>query len=1050
MSYLPLRHRLLASTVASGVLLFTSSAVAQTKTVAAATTDEDVGTIVVTGSLISNPNLTRAAPVNVTTSEELNLRQTNVAEELLRDLPGAVPSIGSAVNNGSGGAAFTDLRGLGSFRNIVLLDGVRIVPSALGGQVDLNNVPLALVDRVEVLTGGASTTYGADAISGVVNFVTKQNFSGIELSAGNQLTEKGDGNFFRTDLTIGGNFADGKGNAVFSIGYQNSDPVYQGDREFGAFQLDSFTGAVSGSGTSVPSRFSGTRPLGAMGVPNIVPQSFDPVTGKLISTGGGAANGGVRQINTAGQAVGTFNLFNFNPYNVYQTPFTRYNIYGAAKYDVNDGLEFYTRGLFSKNIVSTIVAPSGSFGAAVSIPLSNPYLPAALRSQFCAFNVAPIANSPVLDAKGNPVASGQVTYTPRFTPTECAAAAIATDPKDPNYRTVTATLNRRLVEGAPRQSNFITQLFDYRAGLRGNISDALKYDVWGAYGESDNRQQITGYVLTSRLRNAVLATNRTTCLSDASGSPPANCVPVDIFGQAGAITPAQVAYLSAASSTGIKSSLAQAHGTVSGDFGVAVPSAKDPVSFAVGGEYRRYTATQDADVAAQTPGELGGFGGAITPFHGGYDVYEAFGELIAPLVQDKPGFETLQVSGGVRYSSYKVFAAGSPSYKATTYKGEAIWEPVRGFKLRGGYSRSVRAPNIAELFTPVATGLTNLSLDPCAGAAPSGNANLRAICLAQGAPAGTIGSINNPTAGQANITAGGNPNVKPETSVSYTIGGVLQPSFVPGFAASIDYYHIKVKDAITVPTPSDLINNCFSNISASGAASTACALIRRNPITGALDGDPATTPGLYGALTNQGVLLTDGIDVILNYRRDIGFAKLALSFNGNYTFRSKFKSNEFDPASLDRECVGLYSTNCSAVSGSIQPKFSWSQRTTLSFTSLDLSLLWRHIDKVAQEPDDIVNGNGPAYQGPVVSGDGTNFGTRDFQHIKAYDYFDFTGRVTVNDRLDLTLTVQNLFNRQPPIVGTNVGATAFNSGNTFPSTYDTLGRRYAIGARLKF
>ena len=578
----------------------------------------------------------------------------------------------------------------------------------------------------------------------------------------------------------------------------------------------------------------------------------------------------------------------------------------------------------------------------------------------------------------------------------------------------------------------------------------MKYDLWGAYGESDNRQTLTGFVLTSRLRNAVLATNTATCLPDASGTPPTGCVPADIFGQQGAITPAQIGYLTANSATAVKSSLAQVHGTITGDFGVAAPGAKDPISFAVGGEYRRYKASQEADVASATPGELGGGVGSVTPFKGGYDVYEAFGELVAPLVEDRPGFKTLQVSGGIRYSSYKVFAADDPSYNTTTYKGEALWEPAGGIKLRGGYSHSVRAPNISELFTPVATGLTNLSLDPCAGAAPSGNANLRAICLAQGAPAGTIGSINNPTAGQANITTGGSPNVKPEKSDSYTLGVVLQPLFVPGFSASVDYYHIKVKDAITVPTPGDLIGSCFGAVTAASAASVACTLIRRNPITGALDGDPATTPGLFGALTNQGQLLTDGIDVVANYRRDIGFARLALSFNGNYTFRSKFKSNQTSATSLDRECAGFYSTNCSAVSGSILPKFAWSQRTTFSFDRFDVSLLWRHIDKVVQEPDDKINGNGPAFQGEVFDGNGRSFGVRDFQRIKPFDYFDLSARVDVLKNLELTLTVQNLFDRQPPLVGTNIGATTFNSGNTFPSTYDTLGRRYAMGARVRF
>ena len=302
-------------------------------------------------------------------------------------------------------------------------------------------------------------------------------------------------------------------------------------------------------------------------------------------------------------------------------------------------------------------------------------------------------------------------------------------------------------------------------------------------------------------------------------------------------------------------------------------------------------------------------------------------------------------------------------------------------------------------------------------------------------------------------------NVKPEKSDSYTIGGVIQPTFFSGFSLSVDYYHIKVKDAITVPTPGDLVSACFGPapyaVSAAAASSTACTVIRRNPTTGALDGDPATTLGLFGGLSNQGQLLTDGIDIIANYRRDIGFAKLALSFNGNYTFRSKFKSNQFDPASLDRECAGYYSPNCGFAIGQIQPEYSWSQRTTLSFADFDVSVLWRHLAPASQEPDDAVNGNGPAYSGPTPSAArlgiaAGSYGNYNFGKIKAYDYFDFTGRVSVMTNLDLTFTVQNLFNRQPPQVGNTVGTTSANSGNTYPSSYDALGRRYGIGARLKF
>ncbi|MFL6738716.1 MAG: TonB-dependent receptor, partial [Sphingomicrobium sp.] len=272
--------------------------------------------------------------------------------------------------------------------------------------------PLALIERVDAQTGAAVTTYGADAITGVVNFITRRDFAGVEASASEQITERGDGNFMRVDLTMGANFDDGRGNAVLSVGYQESDAVYQGARDFSRVQISSYTGGATGSGTAVPSRFSGLRDI-------------NNATCALAS-----ANQGTSQINWGGDpntgcigyaGTGTYASFNFNPYNVFQTPFKRYNIYGAAHYEVSDAVEVYARGLFSKNNVKTIIAPSGSFGGSIDINLNNPFLPAGLRNQFCAFDVEPGAG-----------------YTPRFTQAECDAAALATGPGDAAYRVVGA------------------------------------------------------------------------------------------------------------------------------------------------------------------------------------------------------------------------------------------------------------------------------------------------------------------------------------------------------------------------------------------------------------------------------------------------------------------------------------------------------------------------------------------------------------------------------------------------------------------------------------
>jgi iron complex outermembrane recepter protein len=1001
-----------AAPAAIGLALLSTSAFAQDA--ADDATEEADAPIVVTGSLIRNPNLEQANPVNVTTADTIELKQANLAEEVLREIPGVVSNIGSSVNNGNGGSSYVDLRGLGSNRNIVLLDGNRIVPADLQGRVDLNNIPLALVGRVDALTGSAVTTYGADAITGVINFITKKDFAGVDLSVSDQITQKGDGNFLRADLTVGANFEDGRGNAVLSIGYQESDPIYQGDRDFSVFGIDSYTGTLGGSGTTVPARITGTRPLLA-GVPDINPLTL---------------NGGTRQVNPLGQAVGTFAFFNFNPYNIFQTPFQRYNMFAQANYEISDAIEIYTRGLFSKNNVKTIIAPSGSFGGAVTMNLNNPYLTSTLRNQFCAFDTDPGA-----------------AYVPRFSPAVCAAAATATGAADPNYRTVTFNLSRRAVEVGPRISDYTTTVFDYRVGARGGITDSIDWDVTGAYGESEKVQSIQNYTLQSRWRQALLANNTTSCQTTTGG-----CIPINPFGPAGSITAGQADFLSDNSTTTIKTTLSQVRGVISGDLGFASPGANEPIGFAVGSEYRKYQAKQAADVLAKTPGELGGAGGAAPDINGSYDVYEGYAELIAPLIEDKPMFKSLTLEGGARYSKYSVpGGAGSTNW---TYKVGASWEPVEDIKFRGNYSRAVRAPNVGELFSPVSTGLTTLAADPCAGANAITNTNLRAICVGQGAPLGTIGSILNPTAAQANSTGGGNLNLAPETSTTWTAGAVFQPNFLPGFSLSVDYYNIKIKAEIGTPTSNDVITDCFGPgpygattvYSATAASSAACTTIRRNPVTGGLDGDPATTLGLPQGLSNTGRLATDGVDVIANYKRDLGFAELNSGFVFNYTAHSKFQAT---PTSPNRECIGYYSANCS-FTGSLQPRFQWSWRNTVTVDKIDLSLLWRHIDKMQQEPLDII-ATGPAFTGTLPAGFGSRSGsTVDFGKIASADYFDMTMRFNVTDNFTFTATVQNLMNKQPPIIGSSIGSTAFDSGNTYPSTYDALGRRFAISGRVKF
>lgn len=967
-----------------GTLLSSAMLVSAAPSFAQSASDDE---LIVTGSLIKNPNLTRSAPVAVLSGDELDFQAVNLVEEVLREIPGSVPSIGAQVNNGNGGFSYVNLRGLGSNRNLVLVDGNRMAPSELNGRFDLNNIPVALLERTDVLTGGASTTYGADAIAGVVNFIMKDDFEGFELNTSYGTTERGDGDRKRIEATVGGNFAEDKGNAVLSVGYQEAEPVFQGDRDFSENVLFYFNGGIGGSGLgSFNSRFGNVNPTGA-----------DNANLTL---------GGVQDDRTF---AADFTPFNYAPFNTFQTPFERYNIYAAADYEISDKVEVYTEGLFSRNSVDTVIAPSGAFGDSVTVALNHPFLSDAQRNAFCAFDTDP--------AEG--------VYTPRYTQAECDAAGAAVDSSDPNYLEVDTQLRRRNVEGGPRISDFTADYFNYSLGFRGDLNEKLSYDIMGSYGQSSQVQTQKGYWLKSRFRNSLLG-----CPSTADG-----CVPVDFFGPTGSITEDQIAYLQGGESTiTTKFDMLQFKGYLNGDLGYTLPWATDSVNFAIGGEYRKYTGSRESDLLSQS-GDLGGAGGAAPNIFGGYDVMEGVAELLIPVT------DQLTAEAGLRHSIYEVEDSGNGSYGATTYKLGLNYQPIEDLSVRGTYARAVRAPNIAELFAPQNTLLTNLSDDPCASVEDDGSNNgnvptgtLRDVCIAQGAPAGSIGFIPQPAAGQANYTGGGNINLQPETSDSWTIGVVYQPAAVPNLAVTLDYYNIKISDSINQPSPDDALAACFDNLD---TANPACAAIVRSPIDGGLSGDEAVVKGLPLFLSNAGNLATDGIDFTVSYNREVGQFDWASNFSGNWTNSSTFQA--VTDVSLDRECVGLFSANCA----SIQPEFTFNWRNTVTVDKFDVSLLWRFISSAEYEFSD----TDTAFIGVPEGG---NLGEWDFNKTGAYSLFDLSVRYHVLENVTLTGSVANLFDKQAPLTGSFVGATGFNSGNTYPSTYDAIGRRFNIAAKVKF
>lgn len=973
-----------AAPMVLGLAMVSSPALAQDQDAQEAdAADESV--IVVTGSRISNPNLELSSPVGVVTSEELELRQTNTAEQFLRELPSAIPSTGSAVNNGNGGSSFVNLRGIGSQRNLVLLDGRRFVPADTTGRVDLNSIPLAVIERTDVLTGGATTTYGADAISGVVNFITKRDFAGIDLTASQQITEQGDGNVFRADLTIGANFDDGRGNVVLSVGYQDQDPVFQGDRSFGEFNVSSFSGNAGGSSNAIPAVIVGPIP------------------------------GGFGQLAPDGQTVlsGVFDRpFNFNPFNLFQTPFERFNIFGSGRYEINESVELYSQAVFSKQTVNTIIAPGGSFFNNYQLNLNNPTIPIGVANQFCA---------------GLGLTAAQCTAginTP-FGPTLADGSA------NPDYVEFSTQVRRRTIEAGTRQSAFTSTLFNMVVGARGGITDNISYDVSATYGESERIQTQSGFARRTRLDDALLALPDGTCISGNAG-----CAPINLFGLQGDLgSQAAIDYVFNLTQQVItRTSIATVNASITGDLGFGI--SETPIQFAAGGEYRKFTASRVSDDASKTPGAVVGAGGAAPDIFGNYDVYDAFGELSIPVFEGESFAESLTIDLGARYSDYST--AGTEF----TWKAGGSWEVIPGLTFRGNYQRSSRAPNIGELFAPVSTGLSNLANDPCQGpVAPTGG--LLAACLLQvpagspGAAAVQGGTVLPPAAGQINITTGGNPNLGTETAKTWTVGLAVEPEQVPGLSVTVDYFNIEVTGAVSSPAVGDAISACFD---APSGTNPFCGptFISRNPNTGGLDGDPSNTLGLVLQQSNLGTISTDGIDVSVRYSTDITDSiGLALSFDGTWTNENLFQAT---PTAINRECVGFYSVNCNP-----QSEFAFSQRTSFTFDEdYTLSLRWRYLSGVEQEPLDIAN-NGPAFQGTSPL-----FGEVNFQEIPAESYFDLSFQWDISENVLFTVTAQNLLDNKPTVVGSNIGSTAFNSGNVYPSSYDTLGRRYGASVKLTF
>lgn len=961
--------------VCTGVLLAMGGMLVSSGAVAQATERVEI-----TGSRIRTLDSVSNSPVSTVSAVELNSSQPVAVEEVVRTLPASVPAIGPGTNNGSGGGATIDLRGLGSgtasgaSRTLVLINGRRVVPFNLSGFVDTNTVPIGLIDRVEIVTGGASAVYGADAVAGVVNFILKKSFTGFEASGSYGISDQGDAKRTRADVTLGAALADGRGSVILSLGKAKTDPLLQGARSTGLVSIASTTGRPQGSNTDVPAQF-----LAIPGFTNTTGfQQIDPATGQIVE-------------------VSTSNpLFNFNPVNYFQTPMDRQQATALATYRINDYAEVYGELLHTRSDVVQNLAGSGTFFNSFTLPIGNPFIPAAARAQLCtAFAIAP-AN--------------------------CVAG---------NATPITLSIGRRFVELGPRIGKFENKTTQWTLGSKGTLFGDWGYDAYFSHGEADQVRTLANWGSLSKVRQALNALSTTACVNPANG-----CVPLNLFGAAGSITPQMLAFINLDSLQLQTVEQDVAAVSITGDLGgVKSPFAKSPIGVAFGLERRELNAGNKSDSASQIQGEVLGTGAPLPDRSGSVLLKEGYAEITAPIVEGLPGVHSLTLEGAMRATSFT--AAATNSYN--TYKIGGNWSPIRGLKIRGMQQKATRSPSINELYAPQVSGLSNVAVDPCQGAnINQADANtpgtLSNLCRVTGVPLANIGSLPAPSAGQVNNLGGGNPALEPEEADTTTFGIVFEPDFAKGLTVSLDFYSIEITKAISGASVTDILTQCYSaTANPTFAFNQFCALIFRNPLNGTFNG--AEARGIFTALSNLGAFKTRGMDLAVNYRlplRDVGldpkWGRVDLGLTYTQVDKLEFQAT---PASVNRDCNGFYSVACGNAFGGVNMKQRWTQRTTWNMGDFTLGYVWRHLGKSIEEPG------------------GTNF-LPAFAEIRKYNYIDLNAAWQASKAVRLSLAINNVRDNPPPSVGNTIGSTSHNSGNTFPQTYDTIGRYYNVGMNVRF
>lgn len=858
--------------------------------------EADVEEVVVTGSRLVRRDLDAPSPVVVISAQAVQNAGNVTIEETLNELPQLASDNTSSVNSGGGSGILTaDLRGLGPERTLVLVNGRRFAPADSRGLTDLSSIPDALVERVEVMTGGASAVYGSDAIAGAINFVLKDDFEGMQFNTYWGETSAGDGKVQKYDLTIGGNFADGRGNAVVSVSYTDRGDIFFADRDYSAISLfESGTGLVPGGSSNIPgTRISlNSNQLAALDVP------FD------VNSACPGTIGGVR-FGESGEVLpfcDPEDRFNFAPLNYLLRPLERIQFTSLAHFDINDNVTAYSELAFMDNRNEWQQAPNAG-GLQTSGAARGSYL------------IPEYATNPVLSAP-----------TREF----LANNAATFDPDGDGIAEILGT-GRRSEETGPRNYKYDRTSYNATVGLKGDFATGSKtwnWDTFFQYQRAKTDEDIAGQLSSLRLSLGSdvtvdpAAPGGVRCTNEFVG-----CVPVNFLG-INSISPEAAAFISP--NHGVTDVLERQviGGFISGEL-FEMPAG--PVALGVGFEQREDKYDFRPDTAAQG----GEFGDPQPPIEGAIDLTEFFAEARIPLIAGVPFADYLGLELAARTSDYNTIG------NVTTWKAGVEWSPIDWLRVRTAYNEAIRSPNISELFSTVTIGFS-AGDDRCDKDFNPSQA-VKDLCVQQGVLASDIDNFDQTNVGLS-VRAGGNPNLREEEASTFTLGAVISPPFLEGLNLTIDYYQIQIESAINQLTAQQVIDNCFRQLDNS---SDTCQAINRFS-DGQIDFVDARS-------LNVAEVNASGLDFQADYSFDLpnslsafGASSLNLNFVASWAFENETIA---EPGQPGTDCLGYFGGVCSGFNVFIQPDAKYV--TNVAYVSGDFfgRFQWRHIPETKLFPD---------------------------------------------------------------------------------------------------